>query len=68
MFRAREHIGRHSVVAGVTAVGLIIAALPETAVAGVFEDGVAAYQHGDYVTAVQVLRPLAEMGNDTPPR
>ena len=33
------------------------------AVAGPFEDGVAAYGKGDYATAMRLLRPLAEQGN-----
>jgi len=28
-----------------------------------FEDGLAAYQHGDYATALRLLRPVAEKGN-----
>jgi TPR repeat protein len=32
--------------------------------AGPLEDGVAAFQHGDYATAMGLLRPLAEQGND----
>jgi TPR repeat protein len=30
--------------------------------AGPFEDGVAAYQRGDFATALQLFRPLAEQG------
>ena len=33
------------------------------AVAGPFEDGVAAAQRGDYATALRLRRPLAEQGN-----
>ena len=33
------------------------------AAAGPFEEGWAAYQRGDYATAVRVWRPLAEQGN-----
>jgi TPR repeat protein len=33
------------------------------AVAGPYEDGVAAYEKGDYATALRVWRPLAEQGN-----
>jgi TPR repeat protein len=36
--------------------------LSATAVAGPFEDGVAAYLRGDYATALQILRPLADQG------
>jgi TPR repeat protein len=33
-----------------------------SAQAGPFEDGVAAYQHGDYTAAIQLLKPLADQG------
>lgn len=33
------------------------------AVAGPYEDGWAAYQRGDYATALRFFRPLAEKGN-----
>jgi uncharacterized protein len=33
------------------------------AAAGPLEDGAAAYQRGDYPTALRLLRPLAELGN-----
>jgi TPR repeat protein len=36
---------------------------PAGAAAGPWEDGVAAYVRGDYVPAVQLLRPLAQQGN-----
>jgi len=51
------------VVASMMAVGLAVAAPAETALAGPFEDGVAAYQRGDYATALRLLQPLAEHGN-----
>jgi hypothetical protein len=31
--------------------------------AGAFEDGEAAFERGDYATALPLLRPLAEQGN-----
>ena len=34
-----------------------------SAAAGSFEDGVAAYDRGDYPTALKLWRPLAEQGN-----
>ena len=37
--------------------------LTGVAVAGPFEDGVAAYDRGDYATALRLWRPLAEEGN-----
>jgi len=42
---------------------LVLAALTVTAVAGPVEDGNAAYQRGDYQTAVKVLQPLVDQGN-----
>jgi TPR repeat protein len=33
------------------------------AVAGPWEDGMAAYNRGDYLPAIQLFRPLAEQGN-----
>src|SRR5436305_10334664 len=33
------------------------------AVAGPWEDGMAAYNRGDYVPALRLFRPLAEQGN-----
>jgi hypothetical protein len=33
------------------------------AVAGPWEDGIAAYNRGDYVPAIRLFRPLAEQGN-----
>jgi uncharacterized protein len=36
---------------------------PAGAVAGPWEDGMAAYVRGDYVPAVQLFRPLAQQGN-----
>ena len=43
--------------------GLLALALFGTAMAGPLEDGWAAYQKGDYATALQIFRPLAEQGN-----
>ena len=39
------------------------AAIPATASAGSFEDGLAAYERGDYETALREFRPLAEQGD-----
>ena len=36
---------------------------PAAALAGPWEDGMAAYVRGDYVPAVQLFRPLAQQGN-----
>src|SRR5450759_5896769 len=46
--------------------GLIVAAQilgSAAAVAGPWEDGMAAYNRGDYVPAIRVFRALAEQGN-----
>jgi hypothetical protein len=42
--------------------GLLALALFGVAAAGPLEEGEAAYQRGDYATALQVLRPLADQG------
>lgn len=42
---------------------LILAAAAGAAIAGSFEDGYAAYNGGDYVTALWLLRPLVDQGN-----
>jgi uncharacterized protein len=43
----------------------LMLAMAGAAVAGPLEDGQAAYQRGDYATALRLLRPLAEQGNAT---
>ena len=45
------------------AAGLLFAALAGTAVSGPFEDGVSAHTRGDFATALQLWRPLADQGN-----
>jgi len=45
------------------AVSVVAFFLGAPAVAGPFEEGVAAYQRGDYATALWLWRPLAEQGN-----
>jgi len=45
-----------------TAALIVITCLAGKATAGPFEDGVAAYQRGDYVTAMRLWRPLADQG------
>jgi TPR repeat protein len=42
---------------------LLLAMAAGEAAAGPLEDGEAAYRHGEYPTAVQLLVPLAEQGN-----
>jgi uncharacterized protein len=46
-----------------TAVLALLAAVASAAAAGPAEDGNAAYQRGDYRTAVKLLRPLVDQGN-----
>ena len=41
-------------------VGLV---MPSAAMAGPYEDGLAAFQRGDYPTALSLLRPLAAQGD-----
>src|SRR5687767_12520940 len=48
--------------AWIEALGIAVCVLAQPAVAGPLEDGVAAYDRGDYATALQFLRPLAERG------
>jgi uncharacterized protein len=42
---------------------LVAVTLFRSAVAGLFDDGLAAYRSGDYATAMAEWRPLAEQGN-----
>jgi hypothetical protein len=42
---------------------LLPGALVSSAWAGPWEDGMAAYNRGDYVPAIRLFRPLAEQGN-----
>ena len=42
---------------------MAIMALAVPAIAGPFEDGFAAYQRGDYATAMQLWLPLADQGD-----
>ena len=50
--------------ANLRTLGILFVALTlaGTAVAGPLEDGVEAVNRGDYATALQLLRPLAEQG------
>jgi uncharacterized protein len=45
--------------------GVLALALVGAAVAGPLEDGVTAYQNGDYAEALRLWRPLANQGNAT---
>jgi TPR repeat protein len=46
-------------------VALVMSGTAATAVAGPFEDAMAAYDKGDYPTALRLLLPLAEQGDRT---
>ena len=52
---------RKLVIGSLVAVALAVTGLQ--AVAGPWEDGMAAYNRGDYVPAIAVFRALAEQGN-----
>jgi uncharacterized protein len=52
--------------AWLTACGLAVCLLTQTAVAGAFEDGKVAYQRKNYPKALQLFRPLAEQGDAGP--
>src|SRR5215475_12719326 len=41
----------------------VMLSMARMASAGPFEDGIAAYQRGDFATALKLWRPLAEQGN-----
>ena len=53
---------RKPIVIGGLMVGAQILGIPG-ALAGPWEDGMAAYNRGDYVPAIRLFRPLAEQGN-----
>jgi TPR repeat protein len=58
--KVRKHIARARMIA------MFILSLPicsTVVLAGALEDGQAAYNRGDYATAVALFRPLAEQGN-----
>ena len=46
------------------AASLMLVAMVGTVVAGPFEDALAAYKKGDYATALQLFRPLADDGRE----
>ena len=50
-------------VLGCAGVIAIILATGAAAVAGPWEDGMVAYNRGDYVPAIKLIRPLAQAGN-----
>jgi TPR repeat protein len=52
---------KQAIAAGAIIAALLMAGLP--AFAGPWEDGMAAYNRGDYMPAIRLFRPLAEQGN-----
>jgi TPR repeat protein len=55
---------RKSILIGVAIVALASASgVFSRALAGPWEDGMAAYNRGDYVPAIKLLRPMAQAGN-----
>jgi TPR repeat protein len=60
-FQAGQRMKKRAIVIG----AVLIAQLPGTpaAFAGPWEDGMAAYNRGDYMPAIRLFRPLAEQGN-----
>jgi TPR repeat protein len=53
---------RYAIKAMITAL-VVGMSLIESVAAGPFEDGVAAYQRGDYLAAMRFFRPIADQGN-----
>ncbi len=47
----------------VTAFAVLLVVLATPAWAGIYDEGAAAYERGDYETALREFRPLAEQGN-----
>jgi hypothetical protein len=60
--RSQRHVVRNIIGAGVAVVILSFGLIAPVA-AGPFEEAVAAYKRGDYATAMQLWRPLADQGN-----
>src|SRR6266704_1974029 len=58
-----DHRGANMLSKRILGILFVALALAGTAVAGPLEDGVEAINRGDYATALQLLRPLAEKGD-----
>jgi len=43
---------------------IVVLSIAAPVAAGPLEDGVAAYERSDYATALRLLRPLADQGNE----
>jgi TPR repeat protein len=61
--KVRECKGRVRYLTFVLLTLLISTSLAVTAFGGQFEDGIAAYERGDYATAFRLMKPLAEKGD-----
>jgi TPR repeat protein len=59
-FQAGQRMKQRTIAIGVVVAAQLIGA---SAFAGPWEDGMAAYNRGDYVPAIRVFRTLAEQGN-----
>jgi hypothetical protein len=60
---ARSSQHRSITFAATLAVSLVAAVLAGAALAGPLDDAQAAYNRGDYATALQLIRPLADQGD-----
>jgi TPR repeat protein len=60
-FQAGRRMKQRTIVIGAVVIAQLLGAL--AAFAGPWEDGMAAYNRGDYVPAIRVFRTLAEQGN-----
>jgi len=61
--KVRECKGMYRYLTFVLLTLLISTSLAVTAFGGQFEDGIAAYERGDYATAFILMKPLAEKGD-----
>ena len=50
--------------AAITIFQLVVAQIKPSVVTGAAKDAIAAYDRGDYATALQIFRPLADQGDD----
>jgi TPR repeat protein len=60
-FQVRRHMRKRTIAIGAVLIAQLLGA--SAAFAGPWEDGMAAYNRGDYVPAMRVFRTLAEQGN-----
>src|SRR5712671_4387022 len=60
-FQAGQRMEKRTIVIGAVLIAQLLGT--SAAFAGPWEDGMAAYNRGDYVPAIRLFRPLAEQGN-----